>query len=157
MHDILVILIHSIVTLVRLMKPGGLRAVVAESALTRHQILLLNRSRKRAPNPRVSDRRALHPSHAPISSAAMRYCPKGIDAAAFPSRPDESKVPHAVFIQARRSARSEGAGPRIDRGWRLSNSRTLPGVPLKPLGACPHCSQPYSALGAWIPGPKGWR
>ena len=38
MHDILVILIHSIVTVVRLMKPGGLRAVVAESALTRHQI-----------------------------------------------------------------------------------------------------------------------
>jgi hypothetical protein len=56
MHDILVILIHSIVTVVRLMKPGGLRAVVAESALTRHQILILNRSRKRAPNLRVSDR-----------------------------------------------------------------------------------------------------
>jgi hypothetical protein len=56
MHDILVILIHSIVTVVRLMKPGGLRAVVAESALTRHQILILNRSRKRAPNLRASDR-----------------------------------------------------------------------------------------------------
>src|SRR5215472_11217190 len=35
---------------------GGLRAVVAESALTRHQILILNRSRKRAPNRRASDR-----------------------------------------------------------------------------------------------------
>src|SRR5215467_14221736 len=56
MHDILVILIHSIVTVVRLMKPGGLRAIFAESALTRHQILILNRSRKRAPNRRVSDR-----------------------------------------------------------------------------------------------------
>src|SRR5262252_3339039 len=56
MHDILVILIHSIVTVIRLMKPGGLRAVVAESALTRHQILILNRSRKRAPNLRASDR-----------------------------------------------------------------------------------------------------
>jgi hypothetical protein len=56
MLDIVVILIHSIVTVIRLMKPGGLRAVVAESALTRHQILLLNRSRKRAPNLRVSDR-----------------------------------------------------------------------------------------------------
>ena len=56
MHDILVVLVHSIVTVVRLMKPGGLRAVVAESALTRHQMLILNRSRKRAPNQRVSDR-----------------------------------------------------------------------------------------------------
>src|SRR5215467_12878756 len=56
MHDILVVLIHSIVTVVRLIKPGGLGAVVAESALTRHQLLILNRSRKRAPNQRVSDR-----------------------------------------------------------------------------------------------------
>jgi putative transposase len=56
MHDILVVLLHSIVTVVRLLKPGGLRAVVAESALTRHPLLILNRSRKRAPNLRVSDR-----------------------------------------------------------------------------------------------------
>src|SRR5215470_18380564 len=56
MHDILLVLVHSIVTVVRLIKPGGLRAVVAESALTRHQILIPNRSRKRAPNLRVSDR-----------------------------------------------------------------------------------------------------
>src|SRR6516164_1552225 len=56
MHDILVVLVHSIVTVVRLIRPGGLRAVVAESALTRHQMLILNRSRKRAPNLRVSDR-----------------------------------------------------------------------------------------------------
>ena len=56
MHDILLVLVHAIGTVVRLMKPGGLRAVVAESALTRHQILILNRSRKRAPNLRVSDR-----------------------------------------------------------------------------------------------------
>src|SRR5215831_14152550 len=56
MHDLLVLFVHLIVTMVRLAKPGGLRAVVAESALTRHQILILNRSRKRAPNLRFSDR-----------------------------------------------------------------------------------------------------
>src|SRR5262245_33298693 len=56
MHDMLVVLVHSIVTVVRLIGPGGLRAVVAESALTRHQLLILNRSRKRAPGLRVSDR-----------------------------------------------------------------------------------------------------
>jgi hypothetical protein len=44
------------VTVFRLIKPGGLRAVVAESVLTRHQILILNRSRKRAPSLHVSDR-----------------------------------------------------------------------------------------------------
>src|SRR6516225_3354520 len=56
MHDILVLFVHLIVTVGRLIKPGGLRAVVAESVLTRHQILILNRCRKRAPNLRVSDR-----------------------------------------------------------------------------------------------------
>src|SRR6516165_8463962 len=56
MHDILLVLVHAIVTVIRLIRPGGLRAVVVESALTRHQILILNRSRKRAPNLRVSDR-----------------------------------------------------------------------------------------------------
>src|SRR5215471_17729862 len=56
MYDVLAPFVHLIVTVVRLIKPGGLRAVVAESVLTRHQILILNRSRKRAPNLRVSDR-----------------------------------------------------------------------------------------------------
>src|SRR5215472_9793976 len=56
MRDLLVLFVHLIVTMVRLAKPGGLPAVVAESVLTRHQILILNRSRKRAPNLRVSDR-----------------------------------------------------------------------------------------------------
>src|SRR5262245_44986339 len=56
MHGILIVLVHSIVTVVRLIKPGGLRAVIAESALSRHQLLILNRSRKRSPRLRVSDR-----------------------------------------------------------------------------------------------------
>ena len=56
MHDIFVLFVHLIVTVLRLIRPGGLRAVVAESVLTRHQVLILNRSRKRAPNLRVSDR-----------------------------------------------------------------------------------------------------
>ena len=36
--------------------PGGLRSVVAESVLMRHQLLILNRGRKRAPNLQASDR-----------------------------------------------------------------------------------------------------
>jgi putative transposase len=37
-------------------RPGRLRSVVAESALVRHQLLVLNRGRKRAPNLRATDR-----------------------------------------------------------------------------------------------------
>src|SRR5881296_2881821 len=45
-----------IVTVIRLARPGGIRSVVAESVLLRHQVLILNRCRKRAPNLRISDR-----------------------------------------------------------------------------------------------------
>jgi len=56
MCDFISLLIHVSVTLVRLAGPGGLRSVVAESALVRHQLLILNRERKRAPNLRAWDR-----------------------------------------------------------------------------------------------------
>ena len=56
MRDFLVLLLHLIVTIVRLIKPGGYRSVVAESVLMRHQLLILNRGRKRAPNLRSADR-----------------------------------------------------------------------------------------------------
>ena len=49
MRDILILLVHLMVTVVRLAKPGGLRSVVAESVLVRHQLLILDRGRKRAP------------------------------------------------------------------------------------------------------------
>jgi putative transposase len=37
-------------------RPGGVRSVLAESVLMRHQLLVLNRSRRRAPNLRALDR-----------------------------------------------------------------------------------------------------
>ena len=56
MRDILIIFLHLIVTVARLAKPGGLRSVVAETVLVRHQLVILNRGRKRAPNLRPRDR-----------------------------------------------------------------------------------------------------
>src|ERR1700686_3807726 len=56
MREFLVLLVHLVVVVVRLARPGGLRGVVAESALVRHQLLILNRGRKRAPNLRAADR-----------------------------------------------------------------------------------------------------
>jgi putative transposase len=56
MRDIFTLLLHAVVIIMRLSRPGGLRSVVAESVLMRHQVLILNRGRKRAPNLRVSDR-----------------------------------------------------------------------------------------------------
>jgi putative transposase len=56
MRDFLILFVHLIVTVARLARPGGLRSVVAESALVRHQLLVLNRGRRRAPNLRATDR-----------------------------------------------------------------------------------------------------
>ena len=56
MRDLIVLVIHLIMMVFRLARPGGLRAVVAESVLIKHQLLILNRSHRRAPNLNVSDR-----------------------------------------------------------------------------------------------------
>ena len=48
--------IYFIATLARLLGPGGARSIVAESLLLKHQLLILNRSRQRAPNLSASDR-----------------------------------------------------------------------------------------------------
>lgn len=56
MRDLVILFIHLIVTLARLLGPGGMRSVVAESVLVKHQLLILYRSRARSPNLRTSDR-----------------------------------------------------------------------------------------------------
>ena len=56
MRGFVILFIHLIVTVVRLGLPGGLRSVVAESVLVKHQLLILNRGRKRAPNLRATER-----------------------------------------------------------------------------------------------------
>ena len=56
MREIVILFVHLIVTVVRLTRPGGLRSVVAESVLVKHQLQILNRGRKRAPNLRATDR-----------------------------------------------------------------------------------------------------
>jgi transposase InsO family protein len=55
-RDLAVLLLHLLVTVARLAGPGGARAVVAECVLVKHQLLILNRSRKRSPNLRPADR-----------------------------------------------------------------------------------------------------
>src|SRR5712691_1881578 len=56
MRDLAVLFLHLLATVARLAGPGGARSVVVESVLVKHPLLILNRSRKRSPNLRVSDR-----------------------------------------------------------------------------------------------------
>jgi hypothetical protein len=54
MRNLAVLVIHLIATLARLLGPGGVRSLVAESLLLKHQ--LVNRSRQRSPNLSAGDR-----------------------------------------------------------------------------------------------------
>ncbi len=81
MRDVLILFVHLIVTVARLAGPGGLRCVVAESVLVRHQLLVLNRGRKRAPNLRTADRIIaalctlfIRPARVLRSSIALKPC-----------------------------------------------------------------------------------
>ncbi len=56
MCDLLALFLHFLTTLARLLGPGGTRAVIAETLLIKHQLLVLNRSRRRAPNLTAADR-----------------------------------------------------------------------------------------------------
>lgn len=56
MRDVLLLAIHFLVTCAKLVRPGGARAVAAESLLLKHQLLISNRARRRAPNLTTLDR-----------------------------------------------------------------------------------------------------
>jgi hypothetical protein len=49
MKSVLLLFAHFLTTLARLLGPGGMKAVLAENLLIKHQLLVLNRSRQRAP------------------------------------------------------------------------------------------------------------
>src|SRR5215471_16748436 len=55
MRDLVVLFVHLVVTIARLTRPTGIRSVVAESMLIKHQLQILNRNRN-APNLRSLDR-----------------------------------------------------------------------------------------------------
>ena len=56
MRELFILTVHLLVTLARLLGPGGVRAVAAESLMLRHQLVISNRSRQRAPNLTSIDR-----------------------------------------------------------------------------------------------------
>jgi len=49
MRHLVVLFMHLIAVLTQLFQPGGVRSLVAESLLLKHQLLILNRSRHRSP------------------------------------------------------------------------------------------------------------
>ena len=121
MRDLIILLVHVVTTVLRLLQPGGVRAVIAESVLTKHQLLILNRSRRRAPNLRILDRLIagfcslwIRPKRLP--SAGDRV--PAIDIPEFSSRDGAAQVSAAVFTKAANEAGPERADCGFDPGRR---------------------------------------
>jgi len=62
MKDLLILIAHLLTTIARLLGPGGASAVVADSLITKQQLLIINRTRKRSPK------------LTPLDRALMRFC-----------------------------------------------------------------------------------
>ena len=56
MRNVLLVLVHLAVVTAKLCRSGGVRAVMAENLLLKQQLIVLRRTRKRAPNLTSSDR-----------------------------------------------------------------------------------------------------
>jgi len=56
MLEIIELLTHYLVTLIKLLKPGGVKRVMAESIAMKHQLIVMNRAKKRSPALATKDR-----------------------------------------------------------------------------------------------------
>ena len=56
MIHLVILAVHLLATIANLLRPGGVRAVVAESLLLKHQLVISSRVRRRAPNLNSFDR-----------------------------------------------------------------------------------------------------
>jgi transposase InsO family protein len=80
-RELAILLVHLIATLTKCLRPGGVRAVAAESLLLKQQLIVLNRSRERAPNLRAADRviaalcaSVIEPRRLPKSAIVIKPC-----------------------------------------------------------------------------------
>lgn|SRR5215469_1347022 len=114
MRDLILLFVHVVTVLIRLVRPGGMRAVLAESVLLRHQLLILNRSRCRGPNLRTSDRLITGwcDTCAAETIGAIRNRGETIVASQLSSRSGSSKIPASVFRKTQNQAGTE----RPERG-----------------------------------------
>ena len=120
MRERLILAIHLVVTCAKLLRPGGARAVAAESLLLKHQLLISNRSRQRAPNLSALDRFVLglttlfvSPQRIPQLGALI----KPATLLRFPQSVDRSEISAPLFLFCTApQARPQRALPGTHRG-----------------------------------------
>ena len=119
MRDLAILFIHLLTTIARLMRPGGGRAVVAESLLVKHQLVILNRGRERATNlhPMGSrHRRSVYALHASEPPAPPCRGTEDVDPPRLPCCVGATQIPTLVLAEATRQARAQEAFVGAHRG-----------------------------------------
>jgi len=93
---LVVLFIHFIATLARLLGPGGVRSLVAESLLLKHQLLIVDRSRQRTANLRSPDLSMANSYLASHAFAGTRPSPNGHPCNMLQGRPRMSLILKAL-------------------------------------------------------------
>jgi hypothetical protein len=99
MRDMSILFLHLIVTIVKLAGPGGARSIVAEFVLIKQQLLVVNRSRKRCPNLRESDRIVVGLGSPVPSSICQRAVQTALDFRQFAGVDFEIRHDSAAFAR----------------------------------------------------------
>ena len=143
MRDWLVLMAHLIVTIIRIMAPGGARTVIAESLLLKHQLLILNRSRRKAPPLRALDRILL-------GLGAILVSPQRILKVAVAVRPATLLRFHRALVRRKyqwlfSSKTGHRPGPKGPiKGTDCGSPRTQ--MPQSALRLPSHCSTDFARL-----------
>src|SRR5262245_22293582 len=118
---LLILAIHLLATVAKLLRPGGVRAVVAESVLLKHQLVISSRARRRAPNLNSFDRfvlglGSLFVPAGPVPKLAVMLKPQ--DLVEIPRGAQETQIPVAFLVggsSAPRPKRAIAGTHRRDR------------------------------------------
>src|SRR5712692_2202452 len=111
MIHLLILAVHLLATIAKVARPGGVRAVVAESLLLKHQLLITSRARRRAPNLNSFDRFLLGlgslfvpPSRIPKA----RGHPEAQNIVEIPRGAQETQISVAFLVGRSSAPRPEG-------------------------------------------------
>jgi hypothetical protein len=116
MRDLVILFFHFLATKARLLGSGRVRSVVAESLLVKYQLLIVNRSRQRAPNLPASDRvitGRLALWACPSRFAPLSHCAEGVEPVRLSPSYVPAKVPYAFLPNRRRKPDPKGPNAEL--------------------------------------------
>ena len=109
MRDLLLLAVQLIVTVAKLARPGGVRSVIAESLLLKHQRIISGRSRRRAPALTTMDRFVLG-----LTTLFVR--PRRVTEVAATLKPATLLRFHKALVDRKYRRLFSSAGPRRKPG-----------------------------------------